>query len=124
MPSVFLYVKEIDLSHSRLKTLPPSLLNLTKIKVLTLRQNVLKDISPLQKLPTLSDLDVYDNELTEIPDLSMLTQLEYVAVIIYNNVAVIIYNNAFCTLLMSQIGSLIFPSTILVQSNTWMACRS
>ncbi len=92
-PDIIVYFcfKEVDLSHSRLKTLPPPLLCLTKIKVLTLRQNLLKDISSLCHLPTLSDLDVYDNELTAVPDLSMLTQLEYVRIIL-NLMSIILYS--------------------------------
>ena len=73
---LFMSLKEVDLSHSRLKIIPSILTSLTKIKVLTLRQNLLKDITPLLKLDTLTDLDLYDNEIAVIPDLSRLTKLQ------------------------------------------------
>lgn len=43
---------------------------------MTLRQNILKDVAPLMTLTTLKELDLYDNEITEFPDLSKLEKLE------------------------------------------------
>ena len=45
------------------------------MEVLTLRQNMLKEVTLVTKLSTLRELDLYDNELSEIPDISELTQL-------------------------------------------------
>jgi len=64
------------LTHSRLKQVPEVLVGMTKIKVLCLRQNLLKDVSALMDLTTLTELDLYDNELKEVPDASKLHQLE------------------------------------------------
>ncbi len=66
----------MDLSHARLKILPPIIARLSKVKALTLRQNLLKDITSLLKLKTLKELDLYDNEISEIPDFSELNTLE------------------------------------------------
>lgn len=64
------------MTHTRLKTVPPNLCRLTKVEVMNLRQNMLKDVTSLMILTTLKELDLYDNELTEIPDLSKLERLE------------------------------------------------
>ena len=66
----------MNLTHARLRLLPSNFSRLTKVEVLTLRQNLLRDITPVLTLRTLKELDVYDNELTEIPDLSQLEGLE------------------------------------------------
>ena len=65
----------MDLTHSRLKDVPEVLASMTQIKVLSLRQNLLKNVDSLMKLETLVELDLYDNELKAIPDLSKLEGL-------------------------------------------------
>lgn len=72
--------KEVDLSHACLKALPQVFVRLTKVKVVNLRQNLLSDVSQLLHLETLIDLDLYDNEITAMPDLSNLCKLEYVMI--------------------------------------------
>ena len=91
-------LQEVDLSHARLKTLPSILADLTDIKVLTLRQNLLRDVSQLLQLRTLTDLDLYDNELSAVPDISELKEITYVKKLLskmllttYNGNVVIIY---------------------------------
>ena len=59
----------MDLSHARLRKLPPIILRLANIRVISLRQNLLSDITGLLDLRTVKELDLYDNELTEISDL-------------------------------------------------------
>ena len=49
------------------------------MKVLTLRQNLIKNVDPLMELRTLVELDLYDNEISEVPDLSPLQNLGYQA---------------------------------------------
>lgn len=66
----------MDLSHARLRKLPPIILSLAKVRVISLRQNLLSDITGLLDLRTLKELDLYDNELNEISDLSNLSALE------------------------------------------------
>lgn len=57
-----------------------------KVKVISLRQNLLKGIDGLLDKTTLVELDLYDNELVEIPDFSKLDNLEYVILFyFYNN---------------------------------------
>lgn len=68
-------IQEVDLSHARLKTLPLVLTQLTKVHTITLRQNLLKEIDLLLELNTVTDLDLYDNEISTIPDLSQLNKL-------------------------------------------------
>ena len=48
--------------------------------MVTLRQNLLSDVTGLLGLSTLTELDMYDNELAVIPDFSKLSKLEYVAI--------------------------------------------
>lgn len=72
----------LDLTANRLSTLEPSLLALPKLQKLSLRQNILHDASALASLASkscLADLELRDNQLTEVPDLagfSALTRLE------------------------------------------------
>lgn len=65
----------MDLTHCRLRALPPVIERLTRVEILTLRQNLLSDVSSVTSLSTLRELDLYDNELKEIPDTGKLTQL-------------------------------------------------
>ncbi len=65
----------MDLTHCRLRALPPVIGRLTHVEVLTLRQNLLSDVTSVSSLTSLRELDLYDNELKEIPDTSQLTQL-------------------------------------------------
>ena len=60
----------MDLTHGRLKVVPPVLARLTLVEVLTLRQNLIQDVGLIADLCTLKDLDLYDNELTATPDVS------------------------------------------------------
>ena len=68
-------MQEVDLTHRRLKVVPEVLGRLTKVKILTMRQNLIKDIGPIAELSTLRELDLYDNELTATPDLSKMNAL-------------------------------------------------
>ena len=68
-------MQEVDLTHGRLKVVPEVLGWLTKVEILTMRQNLIKDIGPIAKLSTLRELDLYDNELTATPDLSKMNSL-------------------------------------------------
>ena len=54
---------------------PEVLGRLTKVEILTMRQNLIKDIGPIAELSTLRELDLYDNELTATPDLSKMNSL-------------------------------------------------
>ncbi len=45
------------------------------MEVLTLRQNLLSDLTSVTSLVTLRELDLYDNEVKDIPDTANLTQL-------------------------------------------------
>lgn len=65
----------MDLTHGRLKAVPEVLAKLTKVEVLTLRQNLIKDIGPVSDLCTLRELDLYDNELTATPDVTKMASL-------------------------------------------------
>lgn len=55
---------------------PAALQRLKHVEVLSLRQNLISDASPLATLTTLRDLDLYDNELTSMAAFSALTNLE------------------------------------------------
>ena len=68
-------MQEVDLTHGRLKVVPEVLGQLTHVEILTMRQNLIKDIGPIAKLSTLRELDLYDNELTATPDLSKMNAL-------------------------------------------------
>ena len=68
-------MQEVDLTHGRLKVVPEVLGRLTKVEILTMRQNLIKDIGPIAELSTLRELDLYDNELTATPDLSKMNSL-------------------------------------------------
>ena len=65
----------MDLTHARLKVVPEILGQLTKVEVLSLRQNLISDVTPLADLTTLRELDLYDNELKSIHALERLTSL-------------------------------------------------
>ena len=65
----------MDLTHARLKVIPEILRQLTKVEVLSLRQNLISDVTPLADLTTLRELDLYDNELESIHALERLTSL-------------------------------------------------
>ena len=69
-------IQEVDLTHGRLKVIPEVLARLTKVEILTMRQNLIKDIGPIADLCTLRELDLYDNELIATPDVSKLRSLE------------------------------------------------
>ena len=69
------YRQEVDLTHARLKAVPGVLRTLRKVKVLSLRQNLIKDVSPLAELATLEELDLYDNELATIHAMEKLSSL-------------------------------------------------
>ena len=71
-------LQEVDLTHGRLKAVPDVIVTLKKVKVLTLRQNLIPDMAPLSGLRTLQELDLYDNELTAITGLDDLNELTYV----------------------------------------------
>ena len=71
-------LQEVDLTHGRLKAIPDVIVTLKKVKVLTLRQNLIPDMAPLSGLRTLQELDLYDNELTAITGLDDLNELTYV----------------------------------------------
>ena len=73
--SLYMHVQEVDLTHGRLKVVPEVFGRLTKVEILTMRQNLIKDIGPIAELGTLRELDLYDNELTATPDLSKMNAL-------------------------------------------------
>ncbi len=72
----------IDLTANRLSQLEPQLLQLQHLTRLSLRQNIVADASGLtecQSKPSLADLELRDNQLSAVPDLtgfSALTRLE------------------------------------------------
>ena len=68
-------MQEVDLTHGKLKVVPEVLGQLTKVEILTMRQNLIKDIGPIAELSTLRELDLYDNELTATPDISKMNAL-------------------------------------------------
>ena len=68
-------LQEVDLTHGKLKIVPEVLAKLTRVEVLTMRQNLIQDIGPIADLCTLRELDLYDNELTATPDLSKMRSL-------------------------------------------------
>ena len=68
-------MQEVDLTHGMSKVVPEVLGQLTKVEILTMRQNLIKDIGPIAELSTLKELDLYDNELTATPDLSKMNAL-------------------------------------------------
>lgn len=78
LPPTLHYMQEVDLTHGRLSAIPEVVLTLKKIEVLTLRQNLIPDMEPVSRLPTLRELDLYDNELTTIAGLDGLSELTYV----------------------------------------------
>ena len=73
-----IFLQEVDLTHGRLAAIPDVILTLKKVKVLTLRQNLIPDMKPLSGLQTLQELDLYDNELTAITGLEHMSELTYV----------------------------------------------
>ena len=68
-------MQDVDLTHCRLRSLPPVIERLTRVEILTLRRNLLSDVTSVTSLSTLQELDLYDNELKDIPDMSKLTLL-------------------------------------------------
>ena len=72
---MFACVQEVDLTHGGLKVVPEVLGWLTHVEILSMRQNLIKDIGPIAELSTLRTLDLYDNELTATPDLSKMNAL-------------------------------------------------
>ena len=68
-------MQEVDLTHGMSKVVPEVLGQLTKVEILTMRQNLIKDIGLIAKLSTLKELDLYDNELMATPDLSKMNAL-------------------------------------------------
>ena len=68
-------IQEVDLTHGKLKVVPEVLGRLTKVEILTMRQNLIKDVGLIAELSTLRELDLYDNELTTTPDLSKMSSL-------------------------------------------------
>ncbi|KAJ1820797.1 protein phosphatase regulatory subunit Sds22 [Coemansia sp. S610] len=67
----------IELMHSRLDTLAGlGLERFTCLEYLGCRQNLIKDLSPLSSLPTLVEVDFYDNRLKRISEsIGQLTRL-------------------------------------------------
>ena len=68
----------MDLTHARLRSVPPVLQQLKQVEVLSLRQNQVSDLSLLSDLTTLRELDLYDNEISSIHAMERLTSLTYV----------------------------------------------
>ena len=52
------------------------LINFLFVQSLCLRQNLIKKIEGLSCVPTLTDLDLYDNQITKIENLEALVNLE------------------------------------------------
>ncbi len=80
-----LQLKQLDLSHKNLTSLPKELGNLKKLKSLILNNNNLTSIpKELGNLSKLIEIHLYDNKLTSIPkELSKLSQLT--DLYLYNN---------------------------------------
>lgn len=67
--------EELDLNHHRLTKIQ-DFEQLTKVKKLCLRWNLIKKIENLSTLTTLTELELYDNQITEIENLETLTNLQ------------------------------------------------
>ncbi|XP_030491382.1 protein phosphatase 1 regulatory inhibitor subunit PPP1R7 homolog [Cannabis sativa] len=71
---------ELDLTANRLTSLDPRIANLSNLKKLSLRQNLIEDaaVEPLSSWHALSDIEELvfrDNKLTKIPDVSIFKSL-------------------------------------------------
>jgi len=66
----------VDLNHHRLARVDERIDRLKAVSVLTLRWNMLKTIENLSPLVTLTELELYDNQITEITGLEALVNLE------------------------------------------------
>lgn len=69
-PTLEQTLQDIDLSHSRIRTVEPlvrQLRRLTHLTRLSFRQNLIKSVSEevIRAVPHLEELDLYDNRLNE-----------------------------------------------------------
>lgn len=74
------HVRHLDLTANRLKDIEPCILELEHLETLSFRQNLLKDaskISLLQSAEKMTSLELRDNQLEQVPDLSRFQKLEY-----------------------------------------------
>lgn len=77
-----LFLQEVDLTHGRVEAVPTNLTRFTNMRSLCLRQNLLTEIKHLDAASiavTLTQLDLYDNQITRIDGLDALVNLECVA---------------------------------------------
>ncbi|KAL3136560.1 hypothetical protein ABBQ38_005806 [Trebouxia sp. C0009 RCD-2024] len=69
----------LDLTANRLKALDDRVLKLPGLKHLLLRQNLMEDLSPIAHMASASgllELVLYDNNISQLPDLSAFASLE------------------------------------------------
>ena len=66
------------LSCNNITELPPDMSKLNNLRVLHLGRNQIENIEPLLVLTNLKELTVYDNKISELPDMSSLTKLDYI----------------------------------------------
>lgn len=73
-------VRQLDLTANRLEDIEDCVLQLEHLEILSFRQNLLKDaskISLLRNAENMKSLELRDNQLEELPDLSRFGKLEY-----------------------------------------------
>ena len=73
-------VRHLDLTANRLEDIEDCVLELEHLETLSFRQNLLKDarrISQLKNAENLKSLELRDNQLEELPDMSRFGKLEY-----------------------------------------------
>lgn len=73
-------VRHLDLTANRLEDIEECVLELENLETLSFRQNLLKDagkISLLQSAENMTSLELRDNQLERLPDLSRFGKLEY-----------------------------------------------
>jgi len=66
----------VDLNHHKLVRIDERIGQLRCVEVLTLRWNLIKKIENLNTLTSLTELELYDNQLTEIENLDGLVNLQ------------------------------------------------
>lgn len=72
-------VEDLDMTHYRLRVIP-ALARFTQLRTICMRQNLISDMQPLSLLTAeCTELDLYDNRITDIQGLAHLTQLTYIS---------------------------------------------
>jgi protein phosphatase 1 regulatory subunit 7 len=88
-PGIPRSIRHADFTCNRLKSIDDCVLELPCLESLSYRQNLLTDVSRLEGLasaPGLKSLELRDNRVEELPDLSRFKSLEYLEVS-YNRIA-------------------------------------